>query len=85
MMTDLVERKKQLEVERDALAERLQRINLDYRSGLDQDWEEQSVQLENADVLREIARVTAEELGKIDSAIQHIEQALRQQSAADRD
>ncbi len=77
-MVDLLERKKELETRRDELAERLQRINMDYRRGLDPDWEEQSVQLQNAEVLHEIARVTAEELGKIDSAIQRIEQALRQ-------
>ncbi|MCC5808951.1 MAG: hypothetical protein JJU06_01155 [Ectothiorhodospiraceae bacterium] len=78
-MVDLRKRKQELEEQRDELAERLRRINMDYRRGLDKDAEEQATELQNAEVLQEIARVTSEELGKIESAIQRIEQALRHQ------
>lgn len=59
----------ELETRRQELVERLEAIKRDYGRGLDQDFEEQAVQLENAEVLREIARVTAEELAKVDRAI----------------
>lgn len=58
-----------LEARRRELVERLDAIKRDYGRGLDQDFEEQAVQLENAEVLGEIARVTAEELGRVDRAI----------------
>lgn len=59
----------ELEIRREELVERLEAIKRDYGRGLDKDFEEQAVQLENAEVLREIARVTAEELSKVDRAI----------------
>lgn len=74
---DLDERRRTLESQRDALADRLRRINLDYRRGLDRDMEEQAVELENEEVLREIARVTAEELSRIEGALRRIEAATR--------
>ena len=78
MSDELDVRKERLEQRRDELADRLNRINIDYRQGLDPDFAEQAQQLENAEVLEEIARVTAEELNKIEQAIQRIEQARRQ-------
>lgn len=78
-MVDLTERKRELEAQRDELADRLRRINMDYQRGLDRNPDEQSLQLENADVLHEIGRVTAEELAKIEAAILRIEEAMRQQ------
>ena len=59
----------ELETRRRELVERLDAIKRDYGRGLDKDFEEQAVQLENAEVLGEIARVTAEELTKVDRAI----------------
>ncbi len=59
----------ELETRRQELVERLDAIKRDYGRGLDKDFEEQAVQLENAEVLAEIARVTAEELTKVDRAI----------------
>ena len=58
-----------LEARRRELIERLDAIKRDYGRGLDQDFAEQAVQLENAEVLGEIARVTVEELAKVDRAI----------------
>ena len=58
----LLEKKKELE-------ERLEKIKADIGGGLDADWEEQAVQLENRDVLLEIARVSEEELQKINAAL----------------
>ena len=55
------------------LEERLEKIKNDFKSGLDAEWEEQAVQLENRDVLLEIARVSEEELQKINVALQKME------------
>lgn len=77
MTDDLQKRKQQLEQQRQDLAARLARIRQDYGRGLDRDLEEQAQELENAEVLNEISRVTAEELARVDSAIQRLEQALR--------
>ena len=60
----LIEKKKELE-------ERLEKIKKDIKGGLDADWEEQAVQLENRDVLLEIARVTEEELQKVNAALEN--------------
>ncbi|MCP1676491.1 RNA polymerase-binding transcription factor DksA [Natronocella acetinitrilica] len=79
MQQDLKQRRETLEKQRDALAERLRKINLDFRRGLDRDLDEQAQELENAEVLQEIARVTAEELNRIELALQRIEQAMRHQ------
>ena len=51
---------------RDELYERLQAISRDLSRGLEKDYEEQSIQLENLEVLQEIARVTREELHKVE-------------------
>ncbi len=77
MSSDLQARKVELQQKRDELAARLRKINLDYRSGLNADLEEQAQELENAEVLQEIARVTAEELNRIELALQRIELAMR--------
>ena len=62
----LIEKKAELE-------ERLEKIKNDIKSGLDADWEEQAMQLENRDVLLEIARVTEEELQKVKSELQDMD------------
>ena len=54
----LLEKKKELE-------ERLEKIHKDLRHELSADFEEQALELENRDVLLEIARVTEEELASI--------------------
>lgn len=72
----LQDRKSTLIQQRDQLRQRLDAIRQDFAKGLDQDWEEQAVQLENAEVLNEIARVTAEELSKIEVAVERIEREL---------
>ncbi|MCG8315785.1 MAG: hypothetical protein MI976_21455 [Pseudomonadales bacterium] len=75
---ELVERKQQLTTRRDELLRRLEAIKNDYGKGLDPDWEEQAMQLENAEVLAEISRVTAEELNKVQQGIERLEQAIQQ-------
>ena len=62
--------KQELLAKKAELEERLERIQNDMKSGLDADWEEQAMQLENRDVLMEIARVTEEELQKVKAALQ---------------
>ncbi len=74
----LEERRQQLVQKRDELRERLNAIQKDMAGGLDRDWEEQAVQLENVEVLDEIARVTSEELHKIEQGIERIETVLKQ-------
>ena len=54
---------------RDALRQRLEAIERDYRQGLDADAEEQAVQLENAEVLEGIAKATAEELAAVEKRL----------------
>ncbi len=53
--TELILKKLELE-------ERLNRIKKDLTTGLSADFEEQATELENRDVLLEIARITEEEL-----------------------
>ena len=55
--------------QRDALRERLESIEQDYKKGLSADSEEQAIQLENADVLEGIAKATAEELSQIEDQL----------------
>lgn len=50
---------------RDELLERLERIRADLESGLDANMEDQPIQLENRDILIEIARVTEDELERV--------------------
>ncbi len=59
---DLVARKAELE-------NRLAAIYRDLGGGLDRDFEEQSIQLENFAVLQEIARVARNELREIDARL----------------
>lgn len=54
---------------RDELLNRLAAISKDLRGGLDADSKEQAIQLENMQVLQEIARVTQENLQQINKQI----------------
>ena len=62
----------ELKTKRDELRARLEAIEKDYRAGLDKDSEEQAQQLENAEVLNEISRTTAEELARIEKEIEKL-------------
>ena len=62
-----------LEERREALRERLQAIQRDLGRGLDRDLEEQAQQLENYDTLMEIARVTEQELAKVEAELAKLE------------
>ncbi|MAR93348.1 MAG: hypothetical protein CML06_21100 [Pseudomonadales bacterium] len=77
MSAELEQKKQELCAKRDELLDRLDAIKRDYRSGLAADSEEQAVQLENAEVLEEISRVTSEELQKVTQALERIERELR--------
>jgi len=77
MTDDTLKAKKQELIEkRNELRQRLDAIRKDFGQGLDKDWEEQAIQLENAEVLDEIARITLEELSKLEQGIERIEKAL---------
>lgn len=67
MLTDN-ERQKLIE-DRNRLKSRLDAIKEDYRRGLDPDSGERAVQLENAEALNEIQRVTAEELARVEALL----------------
>lgn len=59
-------------LQREALRERLEAINEDYRKGLSADSEEQAIQLENAEVLEGIAKAAAEELERIEQRLANL-------------
>lgn len=58
--------KQTLESRRQELVSRLEAIKRDLGRGLEKDFEEQAIQLENLEVLQEIHRVTEVEIGDID-------------------
>jgi len=62
MSTDL----QTLEARSKELKDRIAAIHRDLGRGLEKDYEEQAIQLENLEVLQEIARVAEEELHKIE-------------------
>ena len=76
MTQNLEEIRQNLLQQREELLQRLEAIRQDYSNGLPADFEEQAQQLENADVLAEISRVTNEELQKVSEAIDRIEREL---------
>lgn len=59
-----------LESKRLKLQERLEAIKADLKRGLNRNSSEQAIELENSEVLSEIARVTQEELDTIDRQLQ---------------
>lgn len=76
MSHDLLAKKNELTQKRDELLQRLDAIKRDYGNGLSADFEEQAQQLENAEVLAEISRVTNEELQRVSAALERIEREL---------
>lgn len=72
-MTDETTRLEALIKRRDELRSRLASINADYGRGLSADSEERAQELENAETLQEIGRVTAEELDKLERQIAQLQ------------
>ncbi len=72
-MHDTDDELQRLRNRRDELRERLAAIRRDYGRGLEPDFAEQAVELENAEVLAEIARVSAEELERVERRIMALE------------
>jgi len=68
-MTTSTKTREELITQRNALKERLDKIKKDFSKGLDADSEERAVQLENADVLNEIARTTEQSLIQVEEEI----------------
>jgi ABC-type phosphate transport system auxiliary subunit len=75
-MPDLLAKKSSLEARYAELNQRLQAIQQDYARGLDADSEERAQELQNADVLAEIKRVTQEDLAKIAAELTQVTQLL---------
>jgi len=61
--------RKSLIAERNRLRSKLEAIEADFKRGLDRDSEERAIQLENAETLAEIQRVTAEELAAVENKL----------------
>jgi RNA polymerase-binding transcription factor DksA len=64
--------KAELLTKKEELEERLEKIRKDIAGGLSADFEEQATELENRDVLLEIARVAEEELESINKKLQQL-------------
>ena len=75
MSIETTNKLEQLIIKRDELLNRVESIKKDFRKGLDKNSSEQAIELENAEVLDEIARVTMEELGKVNVAIERLQKA----------
>jgi len=75
-MSDLLVKKANLEARYAELNQRLQAIQQDYARGLDADSEERAQELQNADVLAEIKRVTQEDLAKIAAELTQVTELL---------
>lgn len=75
-MSDLFVKKANLEARYAELNQRLQAIQQDYARGLDADSEERAQELQNADVLAEIKRVTQEELATIAIELNQVTELL---------
>jgi hypothetical protein len=58
-----------LKTRKDELEQRLSAIQKDLSGGLDRDFEEQAIQLENFAVLQEIARVAQNELREVNNRL----------------
>jgi RNA polymerase-binding transcription factor DksA len=71
---DTSKRRQELLEKRSELSARLEAIEKDYSRGLDQDSAERAVQLENAEVLNEIARVTALSTKAIDEELEQLDE-----------
>ena len=71
--TRSVETREQLVAKRSELLERLEAIKRDYASGLDRDLDEQSIQLENEEVLAALSREAVEQLQEIESKLRKLE------------
>lgn len=65
-MDEHEQRRNELIARRDALRARLEDIRSGYRGGLSADSEEQAVELQNAEVVAEIERITREELARVE-------------------
>lgn len=59
-------RLEQLAARRDELRGRIEAIHRDIGGGLEKDYEEQAIQLENLEVLQEIVRVAEQELREVE-------------------
>ena len=68
-MSDIHTEIAELKITKAELEKRLEDIKADYKRGLSADADEQSIQLENAEVLAEISNVTVAELEKINNRI----------------
>lgn len=69
----MIETREELLAKRSELWERLEAIRQDYARGLDRNMDEQSLQLENEEVLAALSREAVEELQKIEQKLRLLE------------
>ncbi|PID60663.1 MAG: hypothetical protein CSB44_09800 [Gammaproteobacteria bacterium] len=72
-MSEMTQRQK-LEAARERLRGRLEAISKDYRRGLSADSEERATELENAETLAEIQRVTEQELARVEAELEDLDE-----------
>jgi hypothetical protein len=72
-MVDRLDSEKSLREKQVELRERVDAIKRDFRGGLDRDFEEQAVQLENADVLNALLKQALTELEEIEQKLRRFE------------
>ncbi|HEX5056653.1 MAG TPA: hypothetical protein VFX02_09160 [Gammaproteobacteria bacterium] len=71
----MIETREELLAKRSELWERLEAIRRDYASGLDRNMDEQSLQLENEEVLAALSREAVAELQEIEQKLRRLETA----------
>lgn len=65
--------KEELKAKQEALRQRIAKIRKDYERGLDPDPDEQSIQLENAEVLEGLLKSAMEEIKGVEKQLQALE------------
>ncbi|NNK77372.1 MAG: TraR/DksA family transcriptional regulator [Litoreibacter sp.] len=73
-MTTVKDRKKQLEARRAELLERSQEVEQELVSHDSKDWEDRAVERETDEVLEQMGLSAAEEIRKIDAALERVEE-----------
>ncbi len=68
-MTSSAQQRQNLKAQRDELRQRLEKIAADYRRGLSSDLEDQAIELENAETIAEIERVTRLRLTEVENEL----------------
>lgn len=72
-MTDVADRRTQLEERRAELVARMQQVEDEFASHTSKDWEEAAIEQEDDEVLERMGEAAREEIAKIDAAFQRMD------------